>query len=910
MMKAATLPLALSLLLTAAPASKAQTPPQETAVNEAVYRQANRITLRQKLADARAAQDRGALPTAAKLYDDSWDLVQKIGAGVDAEREQTVAGLATVRLELARAAQRHGDYKEARTQVDDVLRVDPTNAAAIEFKSGNEKLLAEQRGTIPSQDVQNQVPAILEERVKANTLVRDGKLFYEMNKLDEADVKLKQALKEDPHNEAALYYLNLVSEAKFAQSAKAHEVTMRQDIRAVEQAWASPIKRELLPVPNPYARTNLVHTGQGRQTIITKLDRIRLDTVKYEGLPLPEVIINLGDEAKRRDPEKRGVNFLIGQNVDVGGGNTPAAPQLGPDGNPLPSAPQEQVDWNTINIKINPALTDIRLADALDAIVKVSSVPIKYSIEDYAIVFSLKDTRREPTPLFVRTFKVDANTFYQGLQGVNPFIFGASQNVGQNTGGSGFGGSSGGGGGGGSSGGAASGQGSIGAIMARVSVAGGTPTGGIGGGGGQQAGGTGTGGGGGGLNFITRTNNMVNVSQAAISYFEALGVDLDPVRNPGKALFFNDRQGMLIVRGTMQDLDLIEAAIEVLNIVPPQVNIKAKFVEIGQTDTKALGFNWYLGNVLMNNGTIGGQAGSAPSLTGTPTAANPLGIFPGNPYAATPTTIPPSTTDQNLTSGLGSVGAPLFTLTGILTDPQFRVVISALQNRSGTEVLAQPEVTTSSGRQAEMKASTVQSVITAFSFSQSVGPSTTTTSGGVAPGSVGAAFVYPLPEQMELGPVLDVIPIVLSDGFTVNLTLIPTVTEFAGYDDPNTVLSSGVAGLPSGTILVPTVLPRFTVRQVVSTVNVWDGQTVVLGGLLAENVQTLKNQIPMLGDLPLIGRLFRNESKTTQKSNLLIFVTPLLIDPAGNRLHTEDEMPFAQTAIPVQPPAAAGQERN
>src|ERR1035438_9221956 len=131
MMKAATLPLALILLLTVVPASKAQTPPQETAVNEAVYRQANCITLRQKLADGRAAQDRGAFSIAAKLYDDAWDLVQKIGSGVEAERDQTIAGLAAVRLELARAAQRHGDYKEARTQVADVLRVDPTNAAAI-----------------------------------------------------------------------------------------------------------------------------------------------------------------------------------------------------------------------------------------------------------------------------------------------------------------------------------------------------------------------------------------------------------------------------------------------------------------------------------------------------------------------------------------------------------------------------------------------------------------------------------------------------------------------------------------------------------------------------------------------------------------------------------------------------------
>ncbi|MCX6912076.1 MAG: hypothetical protein NT167_03305, partial [Verrucomicrobia bacterium] len=189
MMKAATLSLALIALLAAASAAPAQTPPQETAVNEAVYRQANRIALRQKLADARAAQERHALPSAAKLYDDSWELVQKIGSGVDAERDQTVAGLGTVRLELARAAQRRGDYKEARTQIDDGLRVDPTNAAAIEFKTGNEKLLAEQRGRIPSEDVRSQVPAVMEEKVKASTLVHDGKLLFEMDKLDEADAK-------------------------------------------------------------------------------------------------------------------------------------------------------------------------------------------------------------------------------------------------------------------------------------------------------------------------------------------------------------------------------------------------------------------------------------------------------------------------------------------------------------------------------------------------------------------------------------------------------------------------------------------------------------------------------------------------------------------------------------------------
>ncbi len=931
MIKATTLSLALILLLTAAPTASAQTSPEEAAVNEAVYRQANRITLRQRLADARAAQDRHALASAAKLYDDAWELVLRIGSGVDAERDQTIAGLTAVRMELARAAQAHSDYKEARTQVDDVLRVDPTSAVAIEFKSGNEKLLAEQRGKIPSEEVRSQVPAIIEEKVKASTLVHDGKLLYEMGKLDEADAKLKMALKQDPHNEAALYYLNLVSDAKYVQAAKLHEVTLRQDVRAVEQAWANPISREALPVPNPYTRTNLVFTGQGRQSIITKLDRIRLDSVKYDGLPLGEVVINLNDEAKKRDPEKRGINFLVNQNIDSGGANAPAAPQLGPDGNPLPAAPPEQVDMSAISIKINPPLTDMRLADVLDAIVKVADRPIKYSIEDYAVIFSLK--ARETTPLYVRTFKVDPNTFYQGLQGVGSFVFGASYNVGNSSssGGGGLGGGGGGGGmggGGGGMGGGGMGGGGMsggmggmsmpGSMVARVNVAGGGMGGGMMGGMGGMMGGMGGGMGGGGLNFITRTNDMVQVSRAAISYFEALGVDLDPVRNPGKALFFNDRQGMLVVRATLQDLDMIEVAIQVLNTVPPQVDIKAKFVEISQDDVKALGFDWYLGNVLMAGGAIGGQGGTAPSFNGAPTAANPLGTFPGVPAnpvtGAAGTTIAPASTDTLLTSGLRNPSSSLFTLTGILTDPQFRLVIHALQQRSGAELLAQPEVTAQSGRQAQMKATDVVAVVTGFGFSQNTG-----TTGGAVGGTgtvvapATSTFVYPEPEQMEIGPTLDVIPCVLSDGFTINLTLIPTYQEFVGYDNPNTVLTSGLTtsgAFPGGLVLVPTVLPRFRVRQVVSAVNVWDGQTVVLGGLLSETVTTIKDQIPVLGDLPLVGTFFRSESKNTSKANLLIFVTPTLIDPAGNRLHSEDEMPFAQTGIPVQPPPTAKPQTN
>jgi general secretion pathway protein D len=137
------------------------------------------------------------------------------------------------------------------------------------------------------------------------------------------------------------------------------------------------------------------------------------------------------------------------------------------------------------------------------------------------------------------------------------------------------------------------------------------------------------------------------------------------------------------------------------------------------------------------------------------------------------------------------------------------------------------------------------------------------------------------------------------------MTLIPTVTEFVGYDDPGQfalqLQTSGGAGA-SDPLTQTVALPRFRVRQVTTSVNVWDGQTVVLGGLLSDNMIRTKDKVPVLGDLPFLGRLFRSESNQTQKKNLIIFVTPTIIDPAGNRKHTDEELAFAQQSIPAQSP--------
>jgi Flp pilus assembly secretin CpaC len=128
-------------------------------------------------------------------------------------------------------------------------------------------------------------------------------------------------------------------------------------------------------------------------------------------------------------------------------------------------------------------------------------------------------------------------------------------------------------------------------------------------------------------------------------------------------------------------------------------------------------------------GGVVGQGGSAPSLkNNNPTyngSASSSGYYPGQTAA---NQILGSSSDQaignlvNANSGIPTIA----TVTGILTDPNFRVVLHALEQRNGTETLAEPEVTTISGRQTQMRATQILTIITGFNFQQGGGGTTTT----------------------------------------------------------------------------------------------------------------------------------------------------------------------------------------
>ncbi len=915
MIRAANPQLVLTVLLAIAAPAFAQEDSANApaaAVQEAVRRQASTVELRQKLIEAGQAEQHRELLAAAKLYQAAYKLSQEVGSGIDAETKSAIAGVSRIGAALAQQAQELGDYKGAEARIKSALLVDPKNQTLLTLKRNNDAWFAAQAGKIPSAEVKEREAGVIASKIKNSTLVQDGKLLYELGKWDEAEAKFRVVLAEEADNTAAIYYIKLVQDARYGASDSARELTARKRIVEVEDVWRLPVKRDLLPTPNPYLQVQQVHTGVGRAAIVSKLDLIRLSEVKYDGLELAEVIRNLSEVTRKSDPDKVGINFMIiGEAASAGGATGAVDPTTGL---PIAAAPADAVDISTVRVKINPPMNNLRLADVLDAIVKTADRPIKYSIEDYCIVFS---ARAAETPaLFNRTFKVDPNTFFQGLQSVSSMSFGSSSSGGSGGGGGGRGGGGGGGnrgGGGGNSGGQNGGGqngGSETASLARVSVAGGGSGGQNGGGGGSS---------GGGIAFVTRTNSTSEAQSAVREFFTAAGVDFGATAggpggarqgqapSNGKALFFNDRKGILFVRATLQDLDIIEAAIQMLNVTPPQVHIQSKIAEVTQDDRNSLGFNWFLGNTLMGNGNVGAQGGTAPSFAGVPTTANPSGIFP-NPI------IPQSLTDSLISGGLrNGLNAPAIgTLSGILTDPQFRVVVNALEQRDGVDVVSAPSVTTLSGRQTHIEVTDVRSIVTGLDANQTGGGGNNNNgnNGGGNNGNNGSggsvgSVIQPTVDQLPFGPVLDVIPYVCADDYTIQMTVIPTVTEFVGYDTSTfTVQAQGSVG---NALIQQVPLPHYRMRQVTTCVAVWDGQTVVLGGLISEEVIKTKDKIPVIGDLPLVGRLFRSESASKIKKNLLIFVTPTIIDPAGNRVHVDEEMPFAQTSIPPQRPQAARQ---
>lgn len=360
----------------------------------------------------------------------------------------------------------------------------------------------------------------------------------------------------------------------------------------------------------------------------------------------------------------------------------------------------------------------------------------------------------------------------------------------------------------------------------------------------------------------------------------------------------------LLVKNTQSNLDLIDSLVEVSNATPPsQVEIQARFLEVGQNNVQELGFDWLLGafNIGTGSGVYGGGGtkgnqpfGGGPwpmQMNGAPVGSI-TGDGTGNLTAGNRTgsaAIKANALDGLLYGSPVGPAAGVLALAGVFTNPQFQVVLRAINQQKGVDLVSAPKVTVTSGRPATINISRKFPYPKEYSPPQ-VAPATV--GGGIQPSTPATPTSF---ETRNVGVQLEVEPTIGPDGYTIDLRLSPQVVEFQGFVNYGTPINTfAPILLPNGTpvgrskqvLLTQNAInqPVFSVRQVDTQVTVYDGQTVVLGGLMREDVQKVQDKTPILGDAPLVGSLFRSSSNQRIKRNLLIFVTAGLLDPAGQPL--------------------------
>ena len=379
----------------------------------------------------------------------------------------------------------------------------------------------------------------------------------------------------------------------------------------------------------------------------------------------------------------------------------------------------------------------------------------------------------------------------------------------------------------------------------------------------------------------------------------------------------------LIVRNTQDQLDLIDTIINTPggSSGPKQVEIEAKFVEISQTNLKELSFDWLLGqfnapatkNVFLGGGTSGSAVQASPldypfvAPGGTIVGQSP--VTAGNRTGTT--AISANAVDALLfgVKGLSPAAPAIGAIAGVFTDPQFQVVIRALNQKKGVDLLSAPRVTTKSGQRAVIEVIREFKYPTEFDppqIPQSVGGNFNGGGNGVGPGGIlnplsqsnGSFPVTPTtPTAFEVrntGVTLEVEPVVGPDEYTIDLNLVPQVVEFEGfinYGSPIQTTSTNGLGISIVNVITPNVInqPIFSTRKVTTSVSVYDGNTVVLGGLMREDVQKVEDKTPILGDIPIIGRLFRSSVDQHLKRNLVIFVSARLMKPDGDPVRFDEE---------------------
>jgi general secretion pathway protein D len=815
--------------------------------------------------------------------------------------DEAVEGFCKSSVVLAEARIAEGRYADAEALLSEVLsdRYDPKCRPAQE-------LYAHLRQ--PGYFNKTMSPTFIEKVEQVKQLLTEADGFYNSGRYDLAMKRYDQVLALDPYNTAARKGQEKINNTKYKYGEEAYNETRSRQLWQVEKGWEQPVRR-YGQTGEPATIGTQRNLGGTAQTT-NKLNTIIIPRIEFRDATIREAIDFLREQAVENDNTgtgKRGVDIVLrmvplGQvaapqppvapvtspapptTAAPGAPGAPAAAAGAPAGGTTP-ATAPGVATRPVPASSEPRITltlnQIPLGEALRYIANQAGLKVK--VEPYAV--SIIPMSEQSRDLITKRYHVP------------PEFFGGPLDVGYYLEAGGAGGQ-------------AAGQGGSAQpapvaenVIEKEAVSY------------QTASGTGTGAGATSQSNLvqgtsTTRQHLLNDRQLvgradARTMLLSMGVEFPP----GASATFWPHTGMLIVRNTQDNLDMVDALVDQANASQPkQVEIESKFVEINQNNLKELGFDWLLGPFSIN-GKVFGSGGTSV----TSPAANPAN-FPfvdpvtNQPIGQNPVTsgnrsgsfaISANALDALLFPGASGVAPGMFGLAGVFTNPQFQVVIRALNQKKGIDLLSAPKVTTKSGQRAIIE------VVREFRYPRTYTPpqvpsigTTTTTGSQVVP-----VVVTPTtPQDWETrntGVTLEVEPVVGGDATTIDLNLVPQVVEFEGfinYGSPinavgvSTVSTRGIqTSIP--VLLTENVInqPVFSTRKVTTSVSVWDGQTVVLGGLMREDVQKVEDKTPIIGDIPLVGRAFRTNVDQHIKKNLIIFVTARVVTPAGLAFNAEEE---------------------
>jgi len=749
---------------------------------------------------------------------------------VSDRRQSYIAHLSDASVALAMQHRKVGKYPEARVLLEGVILVDANNVDA-----------KRELGYLDDPIRTN--PALTFEHTQNVDKVRRGLYTAEGNfnlgKYDEAKREYNNVLRLDGYNSAARRGLERVATAKSDYYRAAYDHTRAELLGQVDAAWELSVPADApLVDPSTFGGNEM---SSGVAYITEKLKRIVIPRIDFEDTTVEEAIDFLRLRAAELDtteldPARKGVNFVIRRprtTPAAGGADAGLTPGAG-DALPLATTDPGALRVRELRVR------NVPLAVALKYI--SDQTKLRYKVDDFAVTLVPQTEGGED--VFTRTFRV-------------PPDFNTALDTGGDAGG--------------------------GAAADPFA---------------EAAGGA---------------KNTLTARKPILELLKSAGI----IFGDGSSATLSNA-GVLLVTNTATELDKVEQLVQTIsNTKPKQVKITTKFVEISQENNEELGFDWIVSPFGIGNSIVGtgGTSGNQPARVGNDFTGP---IIPGVPVngtnevtnivtngnrggdtAVTRNNIDAILNNPSRTAQTASVTPGIMGLTGLFSDGEVKMIMRGLSQKKGTDLMTAPSVTAKSGQKATIEI--VREFIYPTEYEPPELPNSVGQSSGLSltgAGSTGGSFpVTPATptafETRNTGVTLEIEPTIGENDFVIDLRFVPEIVEFEGfinYGSP--IQSNGTDVLGNSIVTVITEnrieMPVFSARRVNTALTIYDGYTVAVGGLMREDVQIVNDKVPILGDIPIVGRLFQTNGENRIKSNLIIFITAQIIDATGRPLRGAD----------------------